>query len=340
MMWKGESMRRIESRRRVDIGFLKSSTVHLLLALPLLLIGASPKAESADPSKTMQITTAPRHVLSYPLLVSLETCNIDFEYGVAASVTDLSTTFGRKSPVQIQLTKKEKPEEYIVFGKEGGDVHDPTPRAPQEFLKENTCVSTTFDLYQNLRVRDHDMTITPGVWVLRACESGFLYARDEPFCSDEVEITIRAPTESEAEVSSLVRKTPSCRSWFPKVAVGDEANTVHTSDLPPETRRIVELISVLREAMDSGEQCLFAVGEAEANGVEWGPISSLIAGIQYECALDVGDDRVAQGSRAKIMSGHGSDFAITRIENGKGLISNLKRYSEQQSKSWKNTPER
>lgn len=325
-------MYQTEFVRKVDISLLKSPAIQMLLVIGLLLFGEYLAAETGDCSRTMEITSASIHVISYPLLISLETCNLDYEYGVVAYASDLGTPHGRKSPVQFQLSKKGHPDEFIVFGKKRGDLHDPTPRAPQVLLQENSCISTTVDLFQNMAVRGYDRAIDPGTWVLRACEAGFLNSSTEPFCSNEIEITVVEPTEAEAQIAEVFRKNPSWRSWFPMAAVSGEAISVDTSDFRLETRRLLELIQILRHALDSGEQCLFATGEAEANGLEWGPISSLIASIQYECALETGNEKAAAAASKNMSDGTSGDLATARIKNGDGLISNLKRYKNLRAK--------
>jgi hypothetical protein len=312
-------------------GSLKSPAVHSLVVIILLQAGITFSGELSGCTRTLEISSDSVYVTSYPLFISLTTCNVDYKFGVAAYAADLATPFGLKSPVQFQLSNKDQPDDFIVFGKAGGDLHDPTPRAPQEFLQENSCVSTTFDLFQNTPIRGSDLAITPGQWVLRACKAGFLHTREETFCSNEIEISVRAPTEAETLVADVFQKNRSWRSWFPKAVVSGEAFLGDTSALPPETRRVVGLIRMLRDSLDSCDQCMFAMREAEANGVDWGPISSLIAGIQYECASDSGDEKGMVAANAKLAHGSRGDLATHRIENGDGLISNLRRYKAQRS---------
>jgi len=158
-------------------------------------------------------------------------------------------------------------------------------------------------------VKDPDELPPPGEW--RA------YASAEGVRSTPAVISVRKLERRERVIARRLRLIRPVRpTLFPHVVV-----TPRTDDLPPESRRPLEVIRILRTATVSWDSGLDTIDRCD---VEWGYLEPLIELIRYECLRETGQAEEA----GRLREAHEEDYGkltFDLIDRGDGLIARLRR---------------
>lgn len=132
-----------------------------------------------------------------------------------------------------------------------------------------------------------------------------------------VEFDVRKATAEEARIGGVLKADGVGRSWFPATFFLDEG-VPESSHLPPESRRIVAFIDVMRKALRDSNQGLIAIQSYDFD--LWGYMAELISMVEYECLRDTG-----RNSEATSLRSSSSSVVFDMVDRGDGLVRRLRR---------------
>jgi len=139
-------------------------------------------------------------------------------------------------------------------------------------------------------------------------------------------VVVREATADERGVASALAADGLGRSWFPAVVLRDDPLPA-IDHLPPVTRRIVELIGVLRAARRSAEEGLDAVRQAQGG---WGYLERLVDLVEYECRVEIAKTDSSDEPPPLPKGSTEGDLAVAQIADGNGLVAQLRAITPEQ----------
>ena len=121
----------------------------LVVAVLALAPAAQPSCAGDEQPKgswKVTVSTAPTHVLSYPFIVRVRSCN---EGVLSALGIGQNLSSGRlpMTTIKVQLARVDGVGKPIVFGVGFDRVQHPPRRVPSAVLDPGECVSSTVDLF-------------------------------------------------------------------------------------------------------------------------------------------------------------------------------------------------
>jgi hypothetical protein len=286
---------------------------------------------------TIEVSAPEVFVEGYPMLVTITFANNDSHYpgggaawGFFEPLLDLSSRHvgGRDLCCHLQSSSGEE----LQIGLVGRPFRDLTPGRfagldPREQglpkprqVSPGETFTTTLDLVQLAAVatpqaRYRSRLPGVGVWGIR-CETGL-----KPIQEVVPEVEVREATQEETAIArAMSRGIPSDRSWFPDAFLSSEP-LPDARELPLPTRRIVEMIAVIRAALASPQAGLAAIDDR--GNLDWGHLTHLITAVEYECSLKTESGARAEVAREKLVGRASDALEIKIIDDGEGLISRL-----------------
>jgi hypothetical protein len=279
-------------------------------------------------------------VKGYPMLVTVKYTNRDFHYPgdggfpVMQSLQDLASQHVGGSGIRFLFVSTNGREQEVggagLYVDKGPglrirplNVPPDLPPSRSVWLYPGENVTTTVDLKR--LASSHNPDDPPawsklpeaGEWRMKA------YTDARPSQSDWVTVDVREPTEAEALIASQIASiVPTGRSWFPDIVLSDTPLPA-TAELPHVSRTILELIAVLRAAVQSPAEGLSAIDDREE--YEWGYLQHLITMVEYECALTEKAEGRAEVARQRALGEATGAAELKLADDGDGLISRIRK---------------
>jgi hypothetical protein len=287
---------------------------------------------------TVEVSAPGVFVAGYPMLVTITFTNNDSHYPDGGAPLEffepllgLSSRHvgGRGVWFHMQSTSGAE----LQIGPAGGPYRDFDPgrfigRDPRvEGLPKPRSISpgetftTTLDLLQvvasaNPRGKYWSRLPGVGVWDIH-CETGI-----KPIQEVVPEVEVREATPEETTVAIAISGgLPLERSWFPDAFLSSEP-LPDSRELPLPTRRIVEMIAVIRAALASPQAGLAAIDDRA--DLDWGHLTHLITAVEYECSIQTQSRARAEVARKRIVGKATHALELKLIDEGEGLISRLR----------------
>jgi len=259
---------------------MKYRNVYLWLALLAFCIttpflGYSEGSRFLD--REVQLTSDSTGVESFPMLVNL---TVKFKgtrgFGSVRRL-DLATGYSGGMGIYFDCVN-EKGDKRLIGYDDTGNPDGRREGLPSSYLlKPGESISITFDLNQLLlrdvrAYRKWSRPLPPGQWTIRAN----VYPEA---VSNAKTVTVREPNDAEEALLRDMKDQGVARRWFPSVMLKDFVMP-SPDRLPAETRKICELIALLRTALSSPSQGLKAL---DTSLTEWGELEMLVNELNYEC---------------------------------------------------------
>ncbi len=230
---------------------MSSRRAPVFLCVLLSWVGASETTErAAAPTWDVRITVAEEYVSGFPAIVNVRVRNLD-DRTHSLRLFDLAWA-GGFGECEVQLFQNGKLVHRIRRPVPGWvwPVEEAYRFDPSSFvrLKGGESLDLWFDLVSGLSLERDGETVSlgelpEGTWDL-TLDLGF--AGEVEF-SEEPSITIRPPTNEEANLLRRLRETAGTAKWFPRIlfTVGDDLSKT-ANDLPKGTEDLMLVLGEIR----------------------------------------------------------------------------------------------
>jgi len=162
----------------------------------------------------------------------------------------------------------------------------------------------------------------PGPREMLVVGSWQLVVQHDPcsWTSSPVTLTVRDPDEQERhfldQIDQMGVIDPRHPTWFPDLVFTPKALPA-ADGLPASTRRIVELVELLRAAVRSSEEGLRAI--TAKSEFDWGYLQDLVNQVEYECLLEAPDEVKVKHPELELF-----EPDRKRINDGGGIVAQLR----------------